>query len=158
MPEAVRLVVKVVSPFLYFASFLLLLAGSAWLFATLANFTGYEPHDPYFNNISLAARLLAGGAVLATINLILNRLEGASQPSALDRFRRCALLYLSLAVLSVAVLQDYLASRTETAYRQEVATPTVYTLLTVSYPVLIGVLVLLRERRRRNHPTAGDSA
>lgn len=49
--------------------------------------------------------------------------------------------------LFVAVVQDYIASRTVVSYRQEVATPTIDWLLVVTLPVLTDALILLRQRR-----------
>ncbi|MEJ7841769.1 MAG: hypothetical protein WKF95_08350 [Rubrobacter sp.] len=113
-----------------------------------ANFIEYESQGAYFDTAFSAAWLLIIGIVLGSISFAFIRLEGTPRPGLVDHVRHCCLLYLSLVILSVAVVSDYVASRTATTYRQEVATPTVDWLLFVIYPVLIDALILLHQRRR----------
>ena len=118
----------------------------------------YDRHKFPLDDVVLAVALTLGGAVFAAISLFLVRLEKATQPTLSGHVRRCFIFYLSLAILSLVVVQDYIASRTIVSYRQEVATPTIDWLLVLALPILIDALVLLRARRPNRHHLAGRAS
>ncbi len=156
--ESVQPTVRFFSPFALFVGFLLVIAGYAWTVDFIPGGFGYEWRNSPLHHAVSAGTLILGGVVFAAICDAATRQEIASHPTLRDHGRRCSIFYAALIVLSVAVVQDQVASRTVVSYRQEVATPTIDWLLVLTLPVLIDSLVLLRQRWRSGRATLEGTA
>ena len=91
------------------------------------------------------AILVVGGFVFALIGRLLVLLERLRRPTVFDHLRRCALLYVTVAILAVLLITTY-----ETQAASGVSTyfgVAVICFLTASYAALTDALILPLERR-----------
>ncbi|MBA2511587.1 MAG: hypothetical protein M3479_04750 [Actinomycetota bacterium] len=156
--ESARRVMRLASPFLSFGGFALLLVAGAWLIDGVMRPPENGWQSSYLDDAVSVVGILFCGAVLFAVDRGIVDLEGPSRHSGLGHVRRCSVFYGLFVVLLVIVMSDYVASRTVTTYRQEVATPTVYWLLFVGYPILLDASVLARRWRQCNQTTFGGAS
>ena len=156
--ESVQSTGRFFSPCALFIGFLLVITGYAWTIDFILGGFEYEWQNSPLDDAVSAATLILGGVVFAAICDVSTRLQIPSHHTLREHARRCCIFYVALIVLTLALVQDQIASRTVVSYRQEVATPTIDWLLVLTLPVLIDFLVLLRQRRRSGRATLEGSA
>jgi uncharacterized membrane protein len=91
-----RVVAKITSPILYAAALVLIVFGPLYI----ASLPGMAWFNSCCSGLAFVLIFVAGPLLLAIFNIYLTRFEELQSPEILDHLRRCALLYVVLAVLA----------------------------------------------------------